>query len=155
ALGKREPIRDLLLRVFRTQNADGDWPQWFMFFDRERNIRPPDSHGDIIFWPLLALAQYLIATDDAALLDAVVPLFHPQGENQAEQATIWAHVERALAAIAARLIPDTHLVAYGHGDWNDSLQPVDPAMCERLCSAWTVTLHYQTLTTLAAALQRV
>ena len=154
ALGTWAPLRDLLLRVFRTQNPDGDWPQWFMFFERERGIRPSDSHGDIIFWPLLALAQYIIATDDVSLLDDVAPFFHPQGDDQAEQATIWAHVERALSAIAARLIPGTQLVAYGHGDWNDSLQPVDPAMCERLCSAWTVTLHYQTLTTLAAALQR-
>ena len=64
ALGKWEPLRDLLLRVFKVQNTDGDWPQWFMFFERERGIRPTDSHGDIIFWPLLALAQYLIATDD-------------------------------------------------------------------------------------------
>ncbi len=155
ALGTWAPLRDLLLRVFRAQNPDGDWPQWFMFFERERSIRPSDSHGDIIFWPLLALAQYIIATDDVSLLDEVVPFFHPQGDDQAEQATIWAHLERALSAIAGRLIPGTQLVAYGHGDWNDSLQPVDPAMCERLCSAWTVTLHYQTLTTLAAALQRI
>ena len=40
ALGRFEPMRDLLCRVFRQQNPDGDWPQWFMFFDRERNIRP-------------------------------------------------------------------------------------------------------------------
>ena len=46
------PIRDLLLRVMRQQNPDGDWPQWFMFFERERDIRPGDSHGDIVFWPL-------------------------------------------------------------------------------------------------------
>ena len=155
ALGKREPIRDLLLRVFRAQNPDGDWPQWFMFFERERDIRPSDSHGDIVFWPLLALAQYLIASEDAAILDEVVPFFHPQGDDQAENATVWAHVERALAVIAGRLIPGTNLVAYGHGDWNDSLQPVDPAMCERLCSSWTVTLHYQTITTLATALRRI
>ena len=36
-----------------------------MFFERERNIRPGDSHGDIVYWPLLALAQYLSATGDA------------------------------------------------------------------------------------------
>ncbi len=53
ALGRPQPIRDLLLRVMRQQNPDGDWPQWFMFFERERNIRPGDSHGDIVFWPLL------------------------------------------------------------------------------------------------------
>ena len=43
--------------------------------------------------------------------------------------------------IDARVIPGTRLAAYGHGDWNDSLQPADPAMRERLCSAWTVTLQ--------------
>jgi cellobiose phosphorylase len=50
ALGNTLPVRDLLLRVFRQQNPDGDWPQWFMFFERERGIRPGDSHGDIVFW---------------------------------------------------------------------------------------------------------
>ena len=49
ALGRFEPVRDLLLRLFRQQNPDGDWPQWFMFFERERNIRPGDSHGDIVY----------------------------------------------------------------------------------------------------------
>src|SRR5262249_53267472 len=51
-VGETAPVRDLLLRVFRQQNSDGDWPQWFMFFERERGIRPGDSHGDIVFWPL-------------------------------------------------------------------------------------------------------
>jgi cellobiose phosphorylase len=155
ALGRFEPLRDLLIRVFKAQNPDGDWPQWFMFFDRERNIRPSDSHGDIVFWPILALAQYLSATEDASLLDESVPFFHPEGDDKAEWTTVWRHVERALAVISARTIPGTRLAAYGHGDWNDALQPVDPAMRERLCSAWTVTLHYQTLTTLAQALRRL
>jgi len=155
ALGRWEPLRDLLRRVYGAQNPDGDWPQWFMFFDRERQIRPSDSHGDIVCWPVLALAEYLLASEDASLLDEVVPFFHPEGHDHAEQTTLWGHVERALAVMAARVIPGTHLPAYGHGDWNDSLQPADPAMRERLCSAWTVTLHYQTLTTLARALRRV
>jgi 1,2-beta-oligoglucan phosphorylase len=155
ALGRWEPLRDLLCRVFRAQNPDGDWPQWFMFFDRERRIRPGDSHGDIVCWPVLALAEYLLASEDASLLDQVVPFFHPEGDGRAEQATLWAHVERALAVMAARVVPGTRLAAYGRGDWNDSLQPADPALRERLCSAWTVTLHYQTLTTLAEALRRV
>jgi hypothetical protein len=54
ALGRPAPVRDVLLRVYRNQNPDGDWPQWFMFFERERGIRPGDSHGDVVFWPLLA-----------------------------------------------------------------------------------------------------
>lgn len=155
SLGQWEPVRDLLLRVYTAQNPDGDWPQWFMFFDRERSIRAGESHGDIVFWPVLALAEYLHAAEDASLLDEVVPFFHPAGHDHAERATLWVHVERALAVIAARVIPGTHLAAYGHGDWNDSLQPADPAMRERLCSAWTVTLHYQTLTALARAMRRL
>jgi len=150
ALGRFEPVRDLLIRVFKQQNPDGDWPQWFMFFERERNIRPGDSHGDIVFWPVLALAQYLAASEDASILDEVVPFFAERDEL-AERDTIGKHVERALAVIRNRLIPGTHLAAYGNGDWNDSLQPADPAMRERLCSAWTVTLQYQTLTALAGA----
>ena len=154
SLGRTAPVRDLLLRVFRNQNSDGDWPQWFMFFERERSIRPGESHGDIVFWPLLALAQYLLASGDAAVLDEVAPFFHPEGDARAEGATVLAHVERALGLIARRVIPGTRLAAYGHGDWNDSLQPADPALAERLCSAWTVTLHHQTLATLAEALRR-
>jgi 1,2-beta-oligoglucan phosphorylase len=149
ALGRAAPARDLLLRVFAAQNADGDWPQWFMFFERERSIRAGDSHGDIVFWPLLATARYLLATEDGALLDAAVP-FH-----QGERANVWQHMQRALAVIGQRRIAGTHLAAYGHGDWNDSLQPVDPASRERLCSAWTVTLHHQLLATLARALRAV
>jgi cellobiose phosphorylase len=151
AVGQFAPIRDLLLRVFRQQNPDGDWPQWFMFFERERDIRPGDSHGDIVFWPLLALAQYLNATGDAEILKERVPFFQGNPE-EAEPISLWQHVETALELIHQRVIPGTQLAAYGHGDWNDSLQPADPALRERLCSAWTVTLHYQVLTTLAEAL---
>ncbi|HEU4627355.1 MAG TPA: hypothetical protein VFS52_21555 [Steroidobacteraceae bacterium] len=155
ALGRVPPIRDVILRVMRQQNPDGDWPQWFMFFERERGIRPGDSHGDIVFWPLLVVAQYLIASGDAALLDETVPFFDPRGPDAGERATVWQHVRRALALIEKRVIPGTRLAAYGHGDWNDSLQPADPVMRERLCSAWTVTLHVQTLMTLAAALRAI
>ena len=146
ALGRTEPVRDLLCRVFSAQDGSGDWPQWFMFFERERAIRAGDSHGDIVFWPLLALAQYLIASGDAGLLDQALP-FHDDAP-----ATVWTHVERALALIRARCVPGTRLAAYWHGDWNDSLQPADPALRERLCSAWTVTLHHQMLLRLAEAL---
>jgi cellobiose phosphorylase len=155
ALGRTEPVRDLLLRVYRNQDPGGDWPQWFMFFERERGIRPADSHGDIVFWPVLALARYLLASEDATLLDEVVPFFDARGVDHAERASVWEHVERALGVIARRVVAGTRLAAYGHGDWNDSLQPADPAMCERLCSAWTATLQHQTLATLATALRRV
>lgn len=153
AQGAFAPLRDLLLRVFAAQNAWGDWPQWFTFFERDRGIRAGDSHGDIVFWPLLALGQYLLASDDVDFLAERVPFFH-HDPAAAEQGTIGAHVMRALGMIEASQIPHTSLVAYGHGDWNDSLQPADPAMRDRLCSAWTVTLQVQTARTLAAGLRR-
>ena len=145
--GQTAPIRDLLIRVMRAQKSDGDWPQWFMFFERDRAIRAGDSHGDIVFWPLLALAQYLIASGDAGILEERVTFF------EGEQATVWQHIERALALIESRVVQGTALAAYGHGDWNDALQPADPNMREHMCSAWTVTLHHQMLTTLARALR--
>jgi cellobiose phosphorylase len=147
--GHTAPIRDLLLRVMRAQKADGDWPQWFMFFERDSAIRAGDSHGDIVFWPVLATAQYLIASGDAKVLDERVSFF------EGEEATVWQHLERALALIERRVIDGTALAAYGHGDWNDALQPADPAMREHMCSAWTVTLHHQVLTTLARALRAI
>jgi len=155
AFGRFTPARDLLCRVFRQQNTDGDWPQWFMFFNRERNIRPDDSHGDIAYWPLLALAQYLSASGDAGLLDESLPYFHPDGDAAATSASMADHVERALELIRQRVIAGTRLAAYGHGDWNDSLQPVKPDMRERLCSSWTVTLNYQTFRALAAAFRQL
>ncbi|MGH8138470.1 MAG: GH36-type glycosyl hydrolase domain-containing protein [Steroidobacteraceae bacterium] len=153
ALDRIEPMRDLLLRVMSAQNPDGDWPQWFMFFEREREIRAGDSHGDIVFWPLLALAQYLVASGDAGVLDATVPFFDSRGSNSAEHATVWQHAQRALALVEKRVIPSTALAAYGHGDWNDSLQPADPVLREHMCSAWTVTLHFQALRELARAMR--
>jgi cellobiose phosphorylase len=155
AMGRWAAIRDLLLRVMRQQNSDGDWPQWFMFFDRERDIRPGDSHGDIVFWPLLALAQYLIASGDGAVLDERVAFFDSGHSGAGEPATIWQHVERALSLIERRVIAGTSLAAYGHGDWNDSLQPADPRLRDHMCSAWTVTLHYQTLKALAEGCRKI
>ena len=152
ALERLPPLRDLLLRVMSAQNPDGDWPQWFMFFERERDIRADDSHGDIVFWPLVALAQYLTASGDAGVLDEIVPFFAPSG-SAPERATVWSHVQRALALIEKRVIPGTALPAYGHGDWNDSLQPADRVLRERMVSSWTATLHYQALTSLADALR--
>ena len=155
ALGRVQPIRDILLRVMSAQNADGDWPQWFMFFERERAIRAGDSHGDIVFWPLLLLGQYLIASGDAGVLDENLPFFDPRGEQAGERETLWQHVQRALTVIEKRVIAGTALPAYGHGDWNDSLQPADPALREHMCSAWIVTLHFQALTTLASGLRAI
>jgi 1,2-beta-oligoglucan phosphorylase len=155
ALGRVAPIRDLLLRVMAAQNADGDWPQWFMFFERERDIRAGDSHGDIVLWPLVVLGQYLTASGDSGVLEQQVRFFDARGPEQGEAATVWQHAQRALALMQKRVVAGSVLAAYGHGDWNDSLQPVDPALRDHMCSAWTVTLQFQALTTLARALRGI
>jgi hypothetical protein len=149
AHGRHDVVRDLLCRVFSAQNPDGDWPQWFMFFPRDAAVRAGDSHGDIVFWPLLALAEHLAATGDAALLDEPIAYHGKSAEP------LQAHVDRAFAVMAQRRIAGTALAAYGHGDWNDALQPADPAMRDQLCSAWTVTLHYKLLRAWGQAWRRL
>jgi len=152
ALDCPQAARDLLLRVFSAQNEDGDWPQWFQFIERERDLRAGDSHGDIVFWPLLGAARHVLGTGDTSLLKAEVPFYCAPG-HAPQPATVLDHVDRALGVIRRRRVAGTALAAYGHGDWNDSLQPADPAMREKLCSSWTVVLHHQTLTTLSRALK--
>ncbi|PWB83472.1 MAG: hypothetical protein C3F11_06435 [Methylocystaceae bacterium] len=150
ALGRFDALRDILRRVFAQQNPDGDWPQFFGVFERERRDRAEDSHGDIVFWPLLALARYLAASHDRSILSERIAFF-AEREDAAEPATIEDHVERALSLIDRRVIRGTRLAAYGRGDWNDTLQPADPNMRDAFCSAWTVTLHHQTCIALADA----
>ena len=65
-----------------------------------------------------------------------------------------AHVGRLIATVRQRFIPGTHLIRYGNGDWNDSLQPVDPSMRDWMASSWTVALLYQQLLRYAEILRR-
>jgi cellobiose phosphorylase len=56
--------------------------------------------------------------------------------------------------VRERFIPGTHLIRYGHGDWNDSLQPVDPKMHDWMVSSWTVALLFQQLNRYAEVQRR-
>ncbi|MEO6142407.1 MAG: cellobiose phosphorylase [Dermatophilaceae bacterium] len=153
ALGQTAPLRDLVIRVFGAQNERGDWPQSFEFYPREVRGGQRDAHGDVVFWPVLALGEYLALTGDASLFAERVPFVDDQGATAGEP--MFEHVRRALASIAASTVPGSPLPAYGHGDWNDSLQPADPQLAARLCSTWTATLQVQALRTLAGSLRNV
>lgn len=153
ALGEMGPLRELILRVLRAQNARGDWPQWFDFYPREFRGGQRDAHGDVVFWPLLALAEYLAVTADSRLLAERIPFVADDGATVDEP--ILEHVRRALSVITARTVPGTPLPAYGHGDWNDSLQPADPHLAAHLCSTWTATLEVHALRTLSRSLRTV
>lgn len=144
--------RDVLLRIFAHQQSDtGEWPQWFMFDRYTANAG--ECHGDVVFWPLKCVADYLTATEDWAVLEEVEPfILLGEGEPAAPE-TLLAHVRRAVESIRGRFLPGTHLVSYAGGDWDDTLQPADPAMKEHMVSAWTQALAYQTVRLLSEALQ--
>uniref|UniRef100_UPI0025D5AD9E cellobiose phosphorylase n=1 Tax=Lapillicoccus sp. TaxID=1909287 RepID=UPI0025D5AD9E len=152
-LGAHAELRDVVLRLLAAQNARGDWPQSFDFLLRHKTFGQGDAHGDVVYWPLLALADYLAAGGDRGLLATLVPFTQDGGWTRPR--SVLDHVERALDAIDAERVPGTDLPRYGHGDWNDSLQPADPDLAARLVSTWTVTLQAQALTTLADALTEV
>ena len=155
ALDRQSDARALLLRIFAAQSADGTWPQAFGFLPGDEHFRMEPSHGDVVHWPVLAVGRYLLASGDATLLGESVPWYTPADGAPVPATTMRSHVERALGAARAHFLPGTTLVAYGHGDWNDSLQPADPTMAATMTSAWTVTLHHQSLRTLADGLESV
>ena len=155
ALGHPKPVRAILETVFAQQYAiRGDWPQWFML-EPYSPVQDPHSLGDIIVWPLKALCDYVEATDDLDFLDQPVP-WRDFGtlERTPETATVAAHIGKLIETVEARFIPGTSLIRLGEGDWNDSLQPADPAMRERMVSAWTVALLYQQIRRWAAIARR-
>ncbi|WP_392543818.1 cellobiose phosphorylase [Oryzobacter telluris] len=153
ALDRQDVVRELLGRVFRAQNARGDWPQAFEFLPPLPTSGQQDSHGDVVFWPLLATGEHLLASGEADLLEVVLPLVDDTGLT--EPLRVADHLARALDRIEAGTVEGSPLPAYGHGDWNDSLQPADPHLASNLVSVWTSVLQTQALRTLAAGLRAV
>jgi len=146
ALEHDEPAKAILRVVFAQQYEQrGDWPQWFML-EPYSAIQDREAHGDIVVWPLKALCDYVEATGDFAFLDEPIVWRRDDNfETTVHADTVAAHAAKLIAAIRQRFIPGTHLIRYGNGDWNDSLQPVDPAKRDWLTSSWTVALLYQQL----------
>ena len=145
ALEHDETVKQILRIVFAQQSESrGDWPQWFML-EPYAAIRDRHSHGDVIVWPLKALCDYVEATDDLAFLEEPLPWRRDDCEPTAGRDTIAAHVDKLLATVREQFIPGTHLIRYGEGDWNDSLQPADPRMRDWMVSSWTVALLFQQL----------
>jgi len=145
ALKRYDLTRKIILAVYGRQFYEtGDWPQWFMF-DRYRFIQADSSHADIIVWPLYLLGKYLRETGDVSILAQRVPYTEKATGKEIGMASIAEHVDRQLGTIEANLIPGTALSAYGGGDWNDTLQPVDGAIKKIMASAWTVSLTIEAL----------
>lgn len=147
--------KEVVKTVFSEQYLEkGDWPQWFML-EPYSNIRSGDSHGDIVVWPLKALCDYIEATGDLAILDEKVSWRDDKTMGKAPADTIAVHVDKLFATVRERFIPGTHLIRYGEGDWNDSLQPADPHLRDWMVSSWTVSLLYEQLVRYSAILRRI
>ncbi|HTO02784.1 MAG TPA: hypothetical protein VL069_03735, partial [Opitutus sp.] len=153
--GEFATVRRILETVFAQQYAHvGSWPQWFMF-PPYRFIQQAHSHGDVCFWPVKALCDYVEATNDLAFLNVEVGYTDPaRFTSCGPQHSILDHCDLVIAQARARFFPGTVLVNYGDGDWDDTLQPADPAMRTRMISAWTVALAFQTFRQLAEVCRR-
>jgi len=140
------PVKEILRILFAQQyEGTGDWPQWFML-EPYSDVQSKESHGDIIVWPLKALCDYIEATGDFAFLDKTIAWRREDNfEKTARADPVTSHVDKLIETVRARFIPGTNLIRYGNGDWNDSLQPVDPTKHDWMTSAWTVVLLYEQL----------
>lgn len=144
-------VRSILLNIFSHQNLKtGEWAQWFMFDRYEANAG--ECHGDIIFWPLKSVADYLQATNDFSILEEKIPY----ADTPDKKATLLAHIDLAVSTVqTTRLVGSTGLITYAGGDWDDTLQPAEESSKQYLVSAWTEALAYQTFTSLAEELVNV
>lgn len=137
--------RHILLTLFSHQIDEiFEWPQWFMF--DHYPMHQEDCHGDVVFWPLKAISDYIEATGDSSILEEVVDYRTRQDAlpvNKPE--TILIHIKRAVDTIKNRYLPGTALISYAGGDWDDTLQPANRKLKENLVSAWTQALAMQTL----------
>jgi len=155
AAGEWPLARRMLETVFAQQYArDGAWPQWFMH-PPYRSVQQAHSHGDVCFWPVKALCDYLEASNDLAFLRWTTGYTDPERfDSTGPEETLLQHCDRVIDQCEARFIPGTALVNYGDGDWDDTLQPADPAMRTRMISSWTVALAFHTFRQLAEVLRR-
>jgi 1,2-beta-oligoglucan phosphorylase len=145
-----------ILRILLAQQYEesGDWPQWFML-EPYSVVQDRESHGDIIVWPLKAICDYIEATGDFTFLDEPIAWRRTDTFEKTPHADpVTAHIDRLIETVRSRFIPGTNLVRYGHGDWNDSLRPVDPTTSDWMTSAWTVVLFYEQLRRYAEILRQ-
>ena len=80
---KYDEARKILRIIFSNQNPDGGWPQWWMF-DSYSSIRADGAHGDVVYWCLIALSNYIKVTGDQTILDEILPYYNEHGVGNAE-----------------------------------------------------------------------
>lgn len=148
-------VRAVLLEIFSHQILETqEWPQWFMF--DKYPINAGECHGDVVLWPLKCIGDYLKASGDYSILNESIPYLNlGDGRPTEKEGTLLEHVKQAADTIEIRFLKNTALISYAGGDWDDTLQPVDETMKEKLVSAWTQALAYQTMAQLGEVLKSV
>lgn len=147
--------RAVLLQVFSHQIWETqEWPQWFMF--DKYPFSAGECHGDVVLWPLKCIGDYLQASGDYSILSESIPYFSLSGgQTNEKRETVLEHIKRAVDTIKNRFLENTALISYAGGDWDDTLQPADDAMKEKLVSSWTEALAYQVILQLSETLKCV
>jgi cellobiose phosphorylase len=142
--------KEILLKVFSRQFVDTkEFPQWFMF-DNYKHIQAHESHGDVLVWPLKALASYLDATGDLSILSTPLTYMDKHlGQFTKDKKPLFDHIWDIIETLQRSSIQGTSLPAYGGGDWDDTLQPANQTLTKQMVSAWTVALLFETLTILS------
>lgn len=155
ATGHTDLAKETIKRIYSNQfYENGEWPQWFMY--DKYNMRQYDSHGDVIFWPLKAIGDYIYKTGDKSILNLEIPYCNFKDGNKTEfKESILEHIKRSINSIKQRFIYDTKLISYAGGDWDDTLQPADEKLKESLVSSWTVALAYQVIKLLGETIVKV
>ncbi|MDZ7635432.1 MAG: amylo-alpha-1,6-glucosidase [Bacteroidales bacterium] len=139
---KYKEAKQVLRIIFSNQDPDGGWPQWWMF-DGYNDIRADSAHGDVMYWCLIALSNYIKTTNDFDFLDEVLPFYNKNKNSEKTAKSLQEHINRLVNKVIGSFVPGTSLVQFGGGDWNDSLQPVSRELASRMISAWTVEMSYQ------------
>jgi cyclic beta-1,2-glucan synthetase len=131
AAARSAMTREHLLRAAARQFIDGDVQHWWLPHSGQ-GVRTRIS--DDRAWLAYAVAQYIEATEDVAILDEAAPFLEGQklelGEHDSffqptvsdETATLFEHCARALdqsLALGAHGLP-----LIGTGDWNDGMNRV-------------------------------
>lgn len=151
ALHKDDILKFILKTVYGRQFLEtGDFPQWFMY-DKYSHIQAHESHGDVIFWPLKALGYYLKQTGDLSILNESMPQYSLTTHQFVDPTPLFDHVKLQIEHMLSHTIH--HLPIYGGGDWDDTLQPANETLKERMVSGWTTVLMIQTLESFALEIQ--
>ena len=137
-------VREIILKIYSNQFKEtGEWPQWFMY--DKYNMQQNDSHGDIVFWPIKVISEYVLITGDNSIFNEEVSYKSSVDFSITNKEKIIDHVKRAINSIKGRFLTNSFLISYEGGDWDDTLQPVNNSLKQKLVSTWTMALAYESI----------